>query len=380
MDSHDSDSTGGQDYSPNIKNLAEEQDRLAREAADAKKAAQKAQETVAIDGVAFSDDEIDYRSKDIRRKDFRRLFTNVEGAEQRARQAERDRKTAQDEAIRRAIKERDQREDAVETLREFTSEQEIAAKRKARRAQLEQIKAASNERERTKKELAAANRRESENLKHEKALLRQEQAELRRQTNRSRRQKIVNALWSGKRRTVTIVIVCILLIAVTLLILWLTIWRPAMLAERERIEEHEEAVASFEEAQDVAAEAQRIYDEEFANNGFERACKLFTDAIANAQNARRRIDLTFDYVQFLTENSNRYQDAITALDQIAGDIESLPSVKYRYHATRAQLFDKLGDWENLGIEHELMIEAQREADEAECEKGGCDENASSMQE
>ena len=78
----------------------------------------------------------------------------------------------------------------------------------------------------------------------------------------------------------------------------------------------EETSQMFLDSQAVADEAEKIYKEEFENDGFNKACQYYKDAIDSATTDERKLGITRKYVGFLIRTSDAYDEALRALDAI----------------------------------------------------------------
>ena len=206
MDSHEDDILGGENNSPNIKNLADEQERVERAEAEQREAAKKAKETVAIDGIAFHEDEIDYHSKNIKQKDSKDLFTNVEDAE-------RNRREAEHKALKYAVTKKEAKERFERDLKR-TDEERMRAEAETKKQAEELAKAAEKERQKLE---AERREREESKIKAEKKRVADEEkkakSEQRRSISKKRQAAIKHALFGGWRK---FVVLGILLIAIVI--------------------------------------------------------------------------------------------------------------------------------------------------------------------
>ena len=103
VDAPKEDATEKKSLSSNIKSVADEEEALESEASAEN--TQNPNEVVEIDGIPISEEEMQYRAKDIRQKDGGELFVKVEGAEKLAKERERKRQ----EAERRKAKDEESR-------------------------------------------------------------------------------------------------------------------------------------------------------------------------------------------------------------------------------------------------------------------------------
>ena len=226
MNSHDNDILGGGNLSPNIKNLADEQEQEERVKAEQQAAAKKERETVAIDGVAFHEDEIDYHSKDIQHKDSKNLFTRVEGAERHKREE-------QERALKYAVAKKEAKERFEHDLKR-SNEERVRAEAENKKQAEEAAKQAEKERQRYESE-----RRANEELKiktEQKRIAaekKRQHAEEKRSISKKRRSAIKNALFAGWHKFVTFGILLAIIIVAGVFAVKKYVVEPAEIAHRE---------------------------------------------------------------------------------------------------------------------------------------------------
>ncbi len=178
--------------SPNIKSAADEPINEDTSAADTSKPG----ETVEIDGIPIAEEDIQFRSENIKKKDTGDLFVNVEGAEKRAREAER--KKAKEAKEKEKVEKEKQKE-----LEEKRHAEEEAKKQAA----------AKHERQ-VKKEQA----RKARQARHERSV--------------QRAKKVGNFFFGGKHKFITLGIVALAIILVGYNAIRINIIEPAEYEKR----------------------------------------------------------------------------------------------------------------------------------------------------
>ncbi len=247
MDSHDDDILGGENFSPNIKNLADEQEREGRLKAEQQEAAKKAKETVAIDGIAFHEDEIDYHSKNIQQKDGKDLCTKVEGAERRKREAE-------EEALKYAVTKKEAKERLERDIKHAAKENKEAELRRV----VEAEKAKKKERE----DILSKERRQA----HQEA-----------RKIRSRKVK----------HTVKVLGILILIIAVITAVVWLVI----SLINKTKIENEQRLAEEEQVIEDALSFEEKLEQAEFLidNNRIEEALPIYDELLKENLSSDERV-------------------------------------------------------------------------------------------
>lgn len=191
--------------SPNITSAADE----VMEMIDAEKAARKKAETVEIDGVPIDEKEVKFKAEDIKKKGKTEYFVNVEGAEQRKREAQRRAKLEAEEVKRRAKADDERVINELHKKAEQRKRENRAAEEKAKAEDTRVINELHKKAEQRKRENRAAAQREKQRIRNEKRHKKAEQREKRRAHNKEVRAKIKNFLFGKWHKYVTITIIAL---------------------------------------------------------------------------------------------------------------------------------------------------------------------------
>jgi len=211
----------GQDTNPNIETSYEE-DVVA------------APEKVEIDGIPIAEDEIKFRSENIKKKDDSKLFVNVEGAAKRAREAERKKEQ--------------------EKLRQ--------EKEHAEKARLAKEKA-----ERHQREMEEQSEAHAKKINQHKQKLKQDIAKQKRREAREKRisnfKAVLNFLFGGKHKYVSLGIIGAIVIAIGVYAINVNVIEPARIAKIQETTEKNYYRGS-EEAVDIEAVITKTNDMELS--------------------------------------------------------------------------------------------------------------------
>lgn len=184
--------------SPNITSAADE----VMEMIDAEKAARKKAETVEIDGVPIDEKEVKFKAEDIKKKGKTEYFVNVEGAEQRKREAQRRAKLEAEEAKRRAKADDERVINELHKKAEQRKKENRAAEEKAKAEDTRVINELHKKAEKRKKENRNAALREKRRIKAEKR-------DKRRARNKAIFAKIYNFFFGKWHKYVTFTVIAL---------------------------------------------------------------------------------------------------------------------------------------------------------------------------
>ena len=322
--------------SPNITSAADE----VMEMIDAEKAARKKAETVEIDGVPIDEKEVKFKAEDIKKKGKTEYFVNVEGAEQRKREAQRRAKLEAEEAKKRA------KADDERVINELHKK---AEQRKRENREVEQKAKAEDNRvigelhkkaEKRKKENRAAKRKE-------------------------RNKKLRNFFFKGWHKFVTIGVV---LTAIACVVIFAVI--PYFQSEADR-KEQEEIAKSDKEMEELLKTDQYLKQREkieeaamyFANYNFEFGDLIYKNILAETDDEEAIAKL------YLRKSKDEYN-----FDSSEGKIVSINDAKESFKhnpysvecaSWLARIYTEKGDETQAQYYRDKMDEAlQKEKDES----------------
>ena len=235
-------------FSPNIKSETEQSPNIET---GANEKTPNSTEKITIDGIPIADEDIEFRAKDIHKKDDGDLFVNVEGAEKIAKEAER-KKRLEEERLKKEAAEKERAEQEEEKRQE--------------RAILEEAK-----------------RQERAEKAHERKVKQQE----RQKKRHERRKKRLNFLFGGKRKFVTVGIILIVVCTVGGILLHQNVFEPARIAHIQATTE-QNAYVGTEEAQDIEAVIQKASDMALEGKSVDERLSYIKGEIDSSRSAERK--------------------------------------------------------------------------------------------
>lgn len=270
------------DKSPNISSADDEE----QKAIAAAKAAQKESETILIDGIPISADEIKYKASDIKKKGKTEYFVNVEGAEERKKAA-----------IKKA------REDALAAERRVKEAKEAAAKAEADRKAQAELKAAEE-----KRRAKADDDRVIGELKKKASARKKENRKYARQEFKERNKKLF--------RRIKVALILIILSAAVGTAVYFIINPPPTKEEREAAEYNKLVVDSVEDFEEIY----RFYvsqTDRDQGDVYVEACEKAKALIDAADDDDVKFEYALRYADFVITKGADYDYALTILDEYA---------------------------------------------------------------
>ncbi len=250
--------------SPNITDLAEEEQKEIDKAAEERKKA----ETVDIDGIPIDEKEVQFKAADIKKKGKTEFFVNVEGADERKRNEE---KRIRDEAARA----RREAEEVAKEAEEKAHAAELAAKKKAEEA---------------KRKATAEDNRVIGELKQKAS---QRKKEIRRAKRQIRHKKIRNFLFKGGNKFISLGAVLLVIAgAIGLIIVPIEDARYAKIRQEEQAREDEEAQKELEKDEYyVISTYLDTADEYFENFDLDKVDVIYNKALEMATTDEMRVEI-----------------------------------------------------------------------------------------
>ena len=284
----------------------------------------------------------------LRRKLSEKAAAERREAERIANEEKHAKQIADKEAAELAEEKRLESELAADEQKRYEELQRREEKR-AMEAQKKADKEAEKDAARLKKQDEALNRATVAAAKKQTDALRKEelrqQAEIKKQENQEKariaRAKRHAFFWNGWHKFITLLVILLIIAGIALVILWYTVWLPAEEARKKELKRAEGNAGVFLNTQDVNTEAQRIFDEEFSNDGYNKACVYFKGKIDDAKTQKEKISLTISYVNFVMRNSGDTTEALRALDAIEQPIPN--EEKREYYLAYCRIYSFLGD-------------------------------------
>ena len=374
---------------------------------------------------------LDFSSENIQeREDYKDLFVNVEGAEQREKEAyntalkyavkkkeasarfakdlkrrDAERKQAvkreQAEAKAAAVREAALKKEAEDKVR-HEAERKVAEEKietgqfkeekrqqaEARKAAIETRKAEKEAREAA--EIAAENQAYAEEQAAKKAAKqaeeidriakqaakKQEEADLKAREHEEKRIKKQEQRARRKEKTRQLLwggwhkaVTCAFGALVLTGVIILVIFLTVWLPAKQA---EEEIIASTKHSQEIFEDGENTYEdalriyESGEDDSYDKACQLFRDKIANTKDDNQRVILADNYVSFLLKYSNDTKEALQTLDDVKQSVKG--GMHYRYFEAYVEIYKLLGDEKNIERYTQLAILSQTSGN---CQQGEC---------
>lgn len=291
-------------------------------------------EKVDVDGIPIDEKDIEFRAKNIKKKNDGELFVNVEGAEKRAREAERKRRQEDQRVIKElAEKARNKKESNKRHEREKASQEEAHAKNINRHKQ------------QLKRDIAKQKRHEAREKRIEKF------------------KAFLNLFWGGKRRYATIGVLSAIVVVVAVYALNVNVIEPA----KYRALMETTASKQFTGTQ-TQADFDRIVGESadiaIEDGNSTRQLEYIQKQIDSAENQDLKKMLEIFYVSVDGSVKKTYDDAIEKILELEKKADKAFIKEYAYR-TVASLCRAKGDFSKAD---EYYKESEKYSDVDDSEK------------
>lgn len=310
--------------SPNITSAADE----VMEMIDAEKAARKKAETVEIDGVPIDEKEVKFKAEDIKKKGKTEYFVNVEGAEQRKREAQRRAKLEAEEAKRRA------KADDERVINELHKKAE--QRKRENRAVEEKAKAEDN------RVIGELHKKAEKRKKENRAAARKERAAKRKKFFQKNKKLF---------KIILIAIVALVVAAGIAVAVYFILNPPPTEGEKSRREEGvflEQTIRDFDEVYEY-------YDSHPENTGdaYTGACKIAEEIIASAKDNKTKYSYILQYSSFIKSKTKDYDHVIDLINNHM-DVAETDVQKFHFYSILETAYIELEQYDKANEYQKLM--------------------------